>query len=400
MGNLGADILATSSVLAQPTNLAALLAGLLAGLLSAGLIVRADLDRVALLVLLFPIAALLDPATAMILLGSAWAALLVATSQPSRAWRLGTIALGLVLGVAVAIGPAAVLVPKLLPVEKVALLAITAALVVLAAAQAGARAWGGAFVLIATGLALELSPLQPLDTAKTSPRAVLLGLFVLGPTLVAIVRPRQLPADRVQQPPQHGETIESVGTVAALLLLAMPITVTGALLMLALGEHGLSPGETLLTQRPRLVLSMTCAVLAAAFVTTLVVAAMRKASLHALWPSTSSGLDAGLAARIGSGIVALLAVALLFLLGVEQAEYAPLAIAAAVGGALYGVGISSAPLLIGLTVGEVLRPALAPAARAGITDARAAAFVAIAALAIVVAIAWPWLARTRRAKLA
>ena len=389
MDALGLHVSGAFSVLALPVNLAALLAGLLSGVLVARLITRAGLDLAVIFALLFPIAALLDPATGLILLGSAWSAALVATAAPSeRLWRVVPMAAVVLIALALAAGPASALLPKFAPLEKIALLATAAALAVIFAANSQPGAWLAATALTAGGLALELSPLQPLDGAKASPRALLLGVLAVGPALVVMLRP-QLPA--VTMP--AGAAFDKAATVVPLLLFAMPVTLTAALFTLALGEHGLAAGHALMTQRPRLALSFALALVIAALAAIAVVSGARHLPRPNWWPASGSEV----VARVCAGAVALVSAALLLRLGVERGELVILAIATLAGAVLHWLGGSPASLIVGMTIGEVMRPAWAPAFKAGVTDVRAGLFVGLAAITLLAALTWPWLMRVRRA---
>ncbi len=392
MGGLGLHFPGALSALLLPVNLVALLAGILAGVLAARLVTRAGLELAVLFALLFPIAALLDPATGLILLGSGWAAALVTTAPAARMWHVLVVAIVLLLAAAVFAGPAATLLPKLVPVEKVALLVVAGALAVLMAAGSRTDAWLFALVLAVLGVALELSPLQPLDGAKASPRALLLGLLAMGPALVTLLRPHVLIA---MAPP--GEAFDKAATVLPLLVFAMPVTLTASLFTLALGEHGLTAGHTLMTQRPRLALSLALALVVASVAAGLVLVAWRAAAQRFSRPAWVSQWDGAQGTRLCAAIVIVLAGGLLFRLGIERGEGVILLVAACAGGALHWLGRSPAPLIIGLTIGEVMRPALAPALKAGVADQRAAVIVALAVLASLAALTWPWLRRSRRA---
>ncbi len=389
MGAFSGHLSGALSVLSLPVNLAALLAGLLSGVLAARLITRAGLELAVIFALLFPLAALLDPATGLILLGSAWSAALVATATPTeRMWRVVPVAIVVLIVLALVTGPAAALLPKLAPVEKVALLAMAAALAVIVATNSQPGAWLAATALTAGGLALELSPLQPLDGAKASPRALLLGLLAVGPALVALLRP-QLPTATMPA----GSAFDKVATVVPLLLFAMPVTLTAALFTLALGEHGLAAGHALMTQRPRLALSFALALVIAALTAAAFVGGARRLPRPAWWPASRSVV----VTRVCASIIVLVSAALLLRVGTERGELVILAIATLAGGLLHWLGRSPGMLIVGMTIGEVMRPALTPALKAGVTDARAGLFVGLAALTLLAAVTWPWLTRLRHA---
>lgn len=392
MGALGTHFSGVLSLLMLPTNLAVLLGGVLAGLLGARLMMRAGLDGAGVIALLFPIAVMLDPATSVILLGSAWAAGLAAAETRERTWRAVAAMAAILACLLLVVGPAAPLLPKLAPAEKVALLVAAAALSIIAAARGRLAIWRAAMALTVLGVAIELSPLQPLDATKASPRAVLLGLLTIGPALLMLLRPQAInAADGSLSTAENSST-----TVLPLLLFAMPVTARTALLTLALGEHGLTAGQTLITQRPRLALSFALALILALIAAVLIVVVGQRLP-RPLWLPT---FDRDVGTRACAVAVLLLSGVLLLMLGVERGELTVLAMAALVGGVLHGFGFSTAPLIIGLTIGEIMRPLLAPAAQAGIADGRSGFIVIISALAILSAMVWPWLLRTKHAKLA
>jgi TctA family transporter len=190
-----------------------------------------------------------------------------------------------------------------------------------------------------------------------------------------------------------GAIIDKAATVLPLLLFAMPVTLTAALFTLALGEHGLTAGHALMTQRPRLALSFALALVIAALAAVVLVDGARRLPRPKWWPAAGS---AGVI-RVCAGLTVLLSAALLLRLGAERGEWAILAIATLAGAALHWLGKSPASLIVGLTIGEVMRPALAPALNAGVSDARSGLFVGLAAITLLVALTWPWLMRVRRA---
>jgi TctA family transporter len=388
MDALGIHVFGALALLAAPLNLVAMLAGLLAGVLGSRVVARLGLDAAAVLALLFPIAALLDPATALILLASAWAAALVASAPSDQMLPLLGFAALVVGTIVIAMGPATVLVPKLAAADKVALLAAAAAFAVICHAGSRVAGWAVALGLIVAGVALELTAMRPIDSAQTSPRAVLLGLLALGPAIAVLLRPPRA-TDAVQSSP-----FAWPATLLPLLLFSMPVTATAALLCLALAEHGLSAGHALMTQRSRLALALVLAPFVATLAAMLILLAARRVPRPPWMPA----FDPTLLSRVAAAFVATLSLAVLAGLGVEWMELIMLAVAALIGGALHWFGQSPALLVIGLAIGELMRPALTPALQAGITDVRSGLLAALAGLAIVAALAWPWLRRAVRGR--
>jgi TctA family transporter len=382
MDALGIHVFGALALLAAPLNLLAMLAGLLAGALGSRVVAHLGLDAAAMLALLFPIAALLDPTTALILLASAWAAALVASAPNDQTVRLLGIAALVVGTIVIAVGAATVFVPKLAAADKVSLLAAAAAVAVMC--HTGSRAvagWAVALALIVAGVALELTAMRPIDSAQTSPRAVLLGLLVSGPAIAVLLRPHRA-TDAVQSSP-----FAWPATLLPLLLFSIPMTATAALLSLALAEHGLSAGHALMTQRSRLALALVLVPFVAALTAMLILVAARRVPRPAWMPA----FDPTLFSRVAAAFVATLSLSALAGLGVERMELIMLAVTALIGGALHWFGQSPALLVIGLAIGELMRPALTPALRVGITDIRAGLLPALAGIAIIAALAWPWL---------
>jgi TctA family transporter len=390
MDALATHLPGAAALLTLPVNLAALLAGLLAGILGERLVARAGLDPAVPIVLLFPIAALLDPATALLLLASAWSSALVASAPPGRMRRVLALTAGLCVILLLAAGPAIALLSKIGDLEKVALLIVAAATAAVIASGAQSRSWIGATSLIAIGLAVELSPLKPLDGAAVSPRALLLGLLAVGPALVVLLRALAAP----EQGQLSGAAQDLTATALPLMLLALPLTGRAALLTLALSEHGLVAGHTLMAQRPRLALGLALALFGIALAASLFMLVARRVPRSNRRPR----IDASVSARLCGAIVLLLSLVILQRLGVERSELVVLAVTTVVGGVLHLLGHSPAPLLVGLTIGELMRSALAPALKAGIADLHSALWVAIAALAIIAALSWPWICRAFRDK--
>jgi TctA family transporter len=219
---------------------------------------------------------------------------------------------------------------------------------------------------------------------------VLLGLLALGPAIAVLARSPDARYPALSAPPAWPATL------LPLALFAMPVTATAALLSLALGEHGLSAGHALITQRSRLALALVLAPLVVTLAAILIMLALRRLPR----PAWTTALDAPLRLRLAATAVAALALIALSGLGAERAELILLAGAAFVGGALHWFGRSPAPLVIGLTIGELMRPALAPALKTGMTDVRTGLVAAGAGLTVVAALCWPWLYRGVRDRIA
>jgi hypothetical protein len=156
----------------------------------------------------------------------------------------------------------------------------------------------------------------------------------------------------------------------------------------------LSAGHALMTQRSRLALALVLAPFVATLAAMLILLAARRVPRPAWMPA----FDPTLLPRVAAAFVATLSLAVLAGLGVEWMELIMLAVAALIGGALHWFGQSPALLVIGLAIGELMRPALTPALQAGITDVRSGLLAALAGLAIVAALAWPWLRRAVRGR--
>jgi TctA family transporter len=395
-GPLGTAI----EVVTLAVNAIALLTGTMLGAVLTPLAGRSGLHSAVPLVLVMPVAAVLDPGTGLILLGAMLASGLATTLghdeklAKARLLLLPMIAFGVALALVALSGPLATLIQGFSAADSVLLLLAAGALAVVRAAMLSDQEWRQAALLLPGGLALQLSSLAPLDAAHRSPLPVLLGLLVLGPALVGVLAPSR-----------HGRTWgidRSVGSDHAdmplsllpAFLVGLPVTLIAAIFALNLGENGLRIGPKLMAQRPKIVLGLLAAIVVASFITvggrwiggylprsawTLPVSANVRARILALVFALLGGLAAWKSGGLGEGWHLLALTSLVSFV------------------ALY-FGLDLAPLVLGLVLGQLMQPLLGAAAKAAGGSPVGALFAVhlpvllVTIAAVAAALAGPWLA--------
>ena len=402
MTTLGSQVLTGLQALALPLNIAALLAGALAGALLGTLFQRIGVSVAAALVLLMPLATTLDPATGLILLAACLTAALIATAHhhPAvdpmlRHHNVPLIALAAALAIMLASASTAALVQAIGPADRLALLACGAAAAIALAAVSHPAGWSAAIGLTVAGIIVQLSPLAPLDTERTSPIPLLFGLLIIGPAILALALPQRIKTSSTTL----GE-LELAATFLPALLLGIPATRGVSAFVLDLGENGLAMGPLLMTQRPKLVLAFVVATVLAALLTMAARIVTDHAPRASWWPRWQPAT----AIRLSSGVIAALGITALYLSGftLDLAEPAPtlmLLVTALLGAIAAFFGLELAPLVTGLVIGQLMRQPL----DAALTQSDGSAFGAmtsgskplllVAALMIATALAGPLIAR-------
>ncbi len=397
-------------ILTMPVNGIAFAVGTILGSVLTPLAGRSGLHSAVPLVVVMPIASTLDPATGLILLGAMLAAGLATTvgagqsGHSRRVFALPVIAM-LVAAALVALSePLSALIQGLSSTATVALLALAAALAVIRAHTLSFAAWRQTALLLPAGVALQLSPFALLDTANRSPMPLLLGLLVIGPALVSLVWPARHGRTWPTSGPEMRSGDDHADMPLSLLpafLAGLPVTLIAALIALTLGESGLRLGPRLMTQRPKIVLGLLGAVVAAS----LLVVSVRWLAAHVRRPSWRLGLAPDLSERLIALLFVVLALAATWKAGTDAASLTMLAATAATSAIALYFSIDLAPLVLGLVIGHLMQPALAIASKAADGHPAAAVLEAPLALllpsvaAIAAALAWPWLIGPVRARL-
>ena len=361
MTSLGTQILTGLQVLAMPVNLIAVIAGTLIGALLGTMLRKLGVSGAAVLVLLMPVATLLEPTTGLALLGACLTAALIATTHRDPEATLvhhhhgiALMALLACLAIMLASASAAALLQNLTPADTIALLVCGAAAAIILAAITHPAGWPAAIGLTLVGIALQFTPLAPLQSERSSPIPLLFGLLVIGPALVALAVPQ-----RITPWSTAFGGVELAATVLPAFLIGVPTARGTSVFALDLAEAGLSMGPRLMTQRPKLVLGFVLAVLVAG----LLGAAGRLLTARITRPAWLPSPRAPLATRAAAASALLLCIPALYLSGLSPVAGAVhplpvLAIATLAGAAFAWFGLELAPLVTGLVIGQLMQAPL------------------------------------------
>ena len=406
MTTFGTQILTGIQVLSAPFNLLALVVGMLAGAALGPLVTSIGISSAAALVLLMPLAAGLDPTMGLILLGACLVTSQIATmlsgnasigQQPANFYRIP--ALTLVAGFIIIVSSAAAtaVLQTATPADILALLICGAAAAILLAAPTHPAGWPAALALTLIGIAVQLSPLPPLDTQRASPLPLLFGLLVVGPAIVALAMPA-----RVRPWISAMAGIELIAAVLPALLLGLSVTRGISVLTLNLGETGLAFGPRLITQRPKLVLAFVLTLFVAAAFAAAVRHLSHRVKLTAWQPQSLPHFDGRVRTRLAAGLTLTLAIAGMIYCGAlsEATEARPLltlTLATMIAAICAWFAVELAPLVTGLVLGQLMQQPLSALSRSKgtIFEAFASAskpLLASAVAASVLALSWPMVA--------
>ena len=382
--------------------------GTLAGAILGAMFRRIGVSGAAALVLLMPVATTLDPTTGLVLLGACLTASLVVTTRhdPEATMtphhnNIALVALLAGLVVLLASASAAALLQAATPADTIALLACGAAAAVVLAAATHPAGWTAALTLTLGGIALQLSPLRPLDTEHTSPLPLLFGLLVLGPAVVALTAPR-----RTAPWSSAFGGIELAATVLPAFLIGIPATRGISVFALDLGENGLNLGPKLMTQRPKLVLGFVLALLVAG----LIGMAVRLTATRLPRINWRPNLSDTATTCIDAAIIVFLSLVALYFSGVfsgvdasRAVSLLTLLVTMVAGAAAAWFGWELAPLVTGLVIGQLmlqpLQAALGKANGSAVTaiTSGSSALLVFAILVMAATLAWPlWARRASR----
>lgn len=386
----------------MPVNLIAVIVGTLLGALLGAVFRKLGVSGAAALVLLMPVATLLEPTTGLALLGACLTAALIATTRHDPEATLvhhhhGITLVALLAGLAImlASASAAALTQSFAPADTIALLLCGAAGAIILAAATHPAGWPAAIGLTALGVVLQFTPLAPLNSELASPVPLLFGLLVIGPALVALAMPQ-----RITPWTTAFGGIELAATVLPAFLIGVPTARGTSVFALDLAEAGLSMGPRLMTQRPKLVLGFVLAVVVAGLLGAAgrLLAARVGPTLRWLRP------DSPRVTRAAAAVVLLLCMPALYLAGISAAGASPgslttLAFATLAGAAFAWFGLELAPLVTGLVIGQLMQPpfraamgkaggSIASALTSGSVTLLLLALASLAAISV-----WPFLGR-------